>query len=203
MLLTSKQKLVLKGVTFLVFIVIITVMIVYLKQQRNLDVVVRTDCGDLIGRERRVIPVNGEVTSCYEFTNIPYAVPPVGDLRWTPSKLLSEDPSKCWKGQYDSNDQTEKRCPQITYEKGRIEPVGDEDCLYLSVRSPNLGGSLPVLVWIHGGSLEAGHKDDVGYSPDSEFTAAMNVVAVNINYRLNLLGFLALESLWSKGKFLV
>ena len=136
-------------------------------------------------------PVRGEaVEGMGVFRGIPYAAPPVGDLRWRPPARPAawEQPrdatafgTACWQ-------------PIIAgiYSRGDLER--SEDCLYLNVWSrANAGDAQPVMVWIHGGSLRIGH----GHLPmyDGGALTKQGVVLVSINYRLGPLGFLAHESL--------
>ncbi len=71
------------------------------------------------------------------------------------------------------------------------QPEQDEDCLYLTVRSPDLNpaAKLPVMVWIHGGDHQDGSGSDPFYN--SNALAATGVVTVSINYRLGVMGYLA------------
>ena len=140
-------------------------------------------------------PITGVVEEAaggeiWTFKGIPYAAPPVGDLRWKPPQ-----PVEPW---------TEQRacvepgpaCPQPGQADAPyldLLTVGDtaEDCLYLNVWSP-AGSSeerLPVMVWIHGGSFETGSGAMAVY--DGLGLAAHGVVVVTINYRLGPFGFLA------------
>ncbi len=117
--------------------------------------------------------------------NIPYAEAPVGELRWrapVPLKPSAEPiPPK-----------TEPvMCPQMPGEASGTtgtEPVGSEDCLYLDVVAPTNfnGGSLPVMVWIHGGGNTTGYKGSYDFS---ELAAREQVVVVTLNYRLGPLGW--------------
>lgn len=76
---------------------------------------------------------------------------------------------------------------------GSKEYVGDENCLFLNVYTPNLDGSfLPVMVYIHGGGLTFGSGNTDFYGPD--FLVEKDVVVVTINYRLGALGFLCLNT---------
>ena len=156
--------------------------------------IVNTDCGR----------VNGSVTQTkdgqvFEFLQMPYAQPPINDLRWTHSKLLSR--SSCASdGIYDATSDTrgKDQIKCVQFRKNMTEVDGTEDCLYLSVRTPSLepNSSLPVLVWIHGGSLKTGYTDYSGYSTDAELTAELQMVTVNINYRLEIFGFLSSPDIW-------
>lgn len=116
------------------------------------------------------------------FKGIPYAAPPVGDLRWkAPLPLAVQSPL----------DATEfaSHCPQ---ENAPDDPAADEDCLYLNVFAP--AGALreekskPVMVWIHGGANANGASDF--YDP-TVLVANGDVMVVTLNYRLGALGFLA------------
>ncbi|XP_069985949.1 venom carboxylesterase-6 [Penaeus vannamei] len=124
----------------------------------------------------------------YSFKTIPFAQPPVGDLRF-------EDPvpAEGWTGVRDGSAVTPK-CPQLsisTYISGdRIVVEGQEDCLYLSVYTPQPHPSdLPVMVWIHGGAFTLGCTEE--YSPLPLLTR--DIVLVSIQYRLATLGFLSTE----------
>ncbi|XP_049850082.1 esterase FE4-like [Schistocerca gregaria] len=116
----------------------------------------------------------------YRFEGIPYAEPPVGDLRFQPPVKKS-----AWTGVKDTLTAGPK-CPQ--YSSG--EAIGDEDCLYLSVfgpGTPTRNGTLKnVMVFIHGGCFTGGAGSARPY-----YYVDQDVILVNINYRLGLLGFLS------------
>jgi para-nitrobenzyl esterase len=135
-------------------------------------------------------PVRGiETPAVKEYLGIPYAAPPVGELRWRPPQ-----PRSRWHGPLDAS-HFGNRCPQTASPFGRASNT--EDCLYLNVYSPNNGPgrghtkNLPVMFWIHGGGLTVGESDD--YDPTR--LVQQGVVVVTINYRLGILGFLAHPSL--------
>ena len=155
------------------------------------DVKVDLECGTVKGSK-----ISTNLGDVNEFHQIPYGVPPVGPLRWTHSNLLSGGhDGACWEGEYDASTPPSPPIKCVQYWSGEVN--GQEDCLHLSVRSPSLDSSLPVLVWIHGGSLVAGWSDEPGYSPDALLTADLNVVTVNINYRLDLMGFFSTPEIWN------
>ena len=123
------------------------------------------------------------------YKGIPYAAPPVGDLRWAAPK-----PAGPWTGARDAS-KFGNACPQPPYPKESLayreaEPMG-EDCLYLNVWTAAKSASekRPVMVWIHGGGLTRG-SGSTSLS-DGENFAKKGVVLVKINYRLGILGFFA------------
>jgi len=130
-------------------------------------------------------PVRGvSMGAMHVFRGIPYATPPVGDLRWRPPQ-----PPAPWSGVHDAT-AFGAHCPQLATPYGI--PSTSEDCLFLNVFAPaktNDGQPhlLPVMFWIHGGGLVVGESD--GYDPSN--LVAHDVVVVTINYRLGELGFLA------------
>src|SRR5579884_324193 len=143
------------------------------------DSVVRTDKG----------PVRGSVHAYdREFLGIPYAAPPVGDLRWRPPQ-----PHAPWQSVLDAT-KFGNSCPQgVNFDPGHQTPTLTEDCLFLNVYTPVSGDEpLPVLVEIHGGGYIAGEGGDV---VPGEFAARANAVVVTINYRLGALGLLVSPAL--------
>ncbi|CAG5129358.1 unnamed protein product [Candidula unifasciata] len=118
----------------------------------------------------------------YTFYGIPYALPPLGNLRFQPPK-----PALDWTGIRDAVSKSAV-CPQFTFED--LTSVKSEDCLYLNVFTPDVNASLPVFVWIHGGAFLIGSAYQDG---DGDTFASQGVVAVTINYRLGALGFLTTE----------
>lgn len=125
-------------------------------------------------------------TKYFSFQGIPYAKPPVGNLRFKAPEDLEP-----WEGVRDAL--KEGNCgPQ--YDMGTKIYIGDEDCLYLNVYVPNVAQTtlLPVMVWIHGGGFAYGHGNADAYGP--EFLMNKNVILVTVNYRLGILGFLNLET---------
>ena len=138
-------------------------------------------------------PITGaQQANIWSYKGIPYAAPPVGNLRWKPPQPVAAwtSPRACTS--YGP------ACPQPT--GGELLPslaVGatSEDCLYLNVWSPAHSPSqkLPVMVWIHGGSFVTGAGSLSVY--DGANLAGKGVVVVTINYRLGPLGFLALPAL--------
>src|SRR5271166_3344797 len=128
-----------------------------------------------------------------EFLGIPYATPPVGDLRWMPPK-----PHAPWTAVLDATGYG-PTCAQITTLGVFAGPANNnEDCLYLNVFTPSLGSPsrLPVIVWIHGGGLVDGESNDYDAS---KLASDGKTVVVTINYRLSLLGWFAHPALDAEG----
>jgi para-nitrobenzyl esterase len=121
------------------------------------------------------------------FKGIPYAAPPVGQLRWKPPAA-----APAWQGVRDAT-AFGPACQQPKPRVGSIyaSPLAatSEDCLSLNVWAPAKVRKAPVLVWIHGGSLVSGSSSEGMY--DGAALAERDVVVVSINYRLGVLGYLA------------
>lgn len=114
------------------------------------------------------------------YKGIPFAAPPVGDLRWR-----APQPASAWQGVR----QATQFAPAPI--QGGNPPSGkSEDCLYLNVWTPSEspGDRIPVLVWIYGGGFSFGSTSEPGYN--GEKLAKKGVVLVSIAYRVGPLGFL-------------
>jgi para-nitrobenzyl esterase len=123
------------------------------------------------------------------YLGIPYAAPPVGDLRWRPPQ-----PVVPWEGVRGCVE-FGPACPQTPYPRMSLyyrEPEAQsEDCLYLNVWTATEADEepRPVMVWIHGGGLTRGSGAHPVY--DGAALVKKGVVLVTINYRLNVFGFFA------------
>jgi para-nitrobenzyl esterase len=120
------------------------------------------------------------------YRNIPFAAPPVGELRWRPPQ-----PVKPWSAARDAI-LPGPSCPQPMNAGGAPNSGGangpiSEDCLQLNVFAPKAAKRAPVMVWIHGG----GHRTGAGWVYDGQNFARDGVVLVSINYRLGALGYFA------------
>ena len=145
---------------------------------------VKIDSGKLEGKS------DGTITA---FLGVPFAKPPVGDLRWKPPMA----PVK-WKGTRKATE-FGSRCMQGAIYDDMIfrDPGISEDCLYLNVWTPaklDKGKSkskdkLPVMVWIYGGGFAAGATSEP--RQDGTNLAKEGVVVVSMNYRLGIFGFFA------------
>ncbi|MEO3746456.1 carboxylesterase family protein [Plantactinospora sp. B5E13] len=157
---------------------------------------VRTTLGPIAGRD------DGRSTGTYSWLGIPYAEPPVGDLRWRPPK-----PHRSWTEvrhtrQYGSG------CTQpgrffspspngpfydLAVRDGLRQPVGEEDCLTLNVFRPSTPRrDLPVVFFIHGGSNVVGYSADPMYD-GRELARRAQAVVVTVNYRVGVFGWLNAE----------
>lgn len=139
----------------------------------------------------RVETAHGPVTgTLFEgitaFRGIPYAAPPVGNLRWR-----SPQPPRRWREPLAATT-LPPSCPQ---NRSALTPLPDnysEDCLYLNVWTPAANqpqARQPVMVWIHGGGFQQGGSGQAIYN--GQALAKAGVVVVTINYRVGLFGFLA------------
>jgi para-nitrobenzyl esterase len=131
---------------------------------------------------------NGNV---YQFLGIPYAKPPVNDLRWK----APENPTN-WLNTLATTSFAPV-CPQKLFQQGDTTStiIGNEDCLYLNIWTPQVGaGNRPVLVFIHGGGNQQGSANEVNGGTQMYFGKNMaergDAVIVTIQYRLGPLGFL-------------
>ncbi|XP_066249150.1 juvenile hormone esterase-like [Euwallacea similis] len=128
--------------------------------------------------------LNGE--AFYKFLGIPYAKPPVGQLRFK-----APEPPEPWEGVRDC---TQDGTPNIMFSFTQ-ELIGSEDCLYLNVhtqRLPSPGGQLrPVMVFFHGGAFTMGSGTQIMCDP--KYLLTEDIVLVSMNYRLGVFGFLSME----------
>ncbi|XP_073982355.1 juvenile hormone esterase-like [Rhodnius prolixus] len=156
------------------------------------SLIVKTKLGNVQGEVRK--SRDGKIY--HAFTKLPYAKPPLGKLRF--KNPVKAEP---WQGTLNATEDLPK-CIQIPsfIPSMRNKPIGQEDCLYLSVYTPEVSPTenLPVLVYVHGGGFRCG---DVGSKHSADFFMDENVVIVNLHYRLAALGFLSTENSIMPGNF--
>ena len=127
-----------------------------------------------------------QTTGVRSFLGVPFAAPPVGDLRWRPPQ-----PPAAWEGVRKATS-FGPRCMQAPIFGDMIfRDEVSEDCLYLNVWTParSADDRLPVMVWIYGGGFQAGSASEP--RQDGSHMAQKGVVVVSFNYRLGIFGFFA------------
>lgn len=148
--------------------------------------------GQAAGNQVRTVSGTVEGTTSADgkveiFKGIPFAAPPVGDLRWK-----APQPVAPWTGVRKAIE-FGARCMQGNiYGDMMFRDNGpSEDCLYLNVWTPSTSADahLPVMVWIYGGGFAAGATSEG--RQDGEMLAKKGVVVVSMNYRLGIFGFFA------------
>ncbi len=147
---------------------------------------------------------NGIIEGLYDtktglqiYFGIPFARPPVGDLRWK-----APQPVEDWKGVLETRTFSPRPVQAIVYGDMKSRSDGlSEDCLYLNVWTParrNTKG-LPVLVYFYGGGFVAGDASEYRY--DGASMAMKGMVVVTVNYRLNIFGFFAHPELSAEASY--
>ncbi|MEW1860839.1 carboxylesterase family protein [Streptomyces sp. NPDC088194] len=136
--------------------------------------------------------ISGRDRTVTVFRGIPYAAPPVGDLRWRPPQ-----PPAPWSGVHRAG-RFGPMCPQAPHDAATagVELPMSEDCLHLNVWTQGMaatGTPRPVLVWIYGGGFRGGTGANARF--DGEALARLGLVVVTFNYRLGAFGFLATPEL--------
>ena len=162
--------------------------VVFSATQSVETVVVQTPKGTLVGEDL------GDTVA---FRGVPFAKPPVGDLRWKPPQ-----PVDAWDGIKTAIEfQAPCQQPQLQDPSepngGGVVGVKSEDCLYLQVYAPKNAEKAPVVLWMHGGAffLGAGHLGSyVGIE-----NAKKGVITVPMNYRLGPFGYFAHPSITAEG----
>ncbi|KAL9966494.1 hypothetical protein ACROYT_G024577 [Oculina patagonica] len=161
------------------------------------SVTVPTNYGDIEGVTTPYPDATGQFKSVSKFLGVPFAAPPIGELRLKPPQ-----PPQEWK----PNVRQAKTHGDVCWQGDDFEfflklftPVfsHSEDCLYLDVYTPNVSLSLPVLVYIHGGGYEGGTSRIF----PSDILALYGVVVVVIQYRLGPFGFLTTGDSAAPGNF--
>mgnify|MGYP006221340721 FL=1 len=126
-----------------------------------------------------------EMDKVMNWHDIPYAKPPIGDLRWKAPQLILNSNKKITAKEGNF-------CVQEPYERGGApgdeDVSGAEDCLYLDIQAPlsHANSKLPVMFWIHGGGNTSGLKDSYNFS---KLVKKEKVIVVSINYRLGAFGW--------------
>jgi para-nitrobenzyl esterase len=159
-------------------VAVVVVVVVFGVGSLGAQVQARTEAGVVAGTKS----ADGKVVS---FKGIPFAAPPVGELRWK-----EPQPVPSWKGVRKATE-FGARCMQARIFEDMVfrDSGPSEDCLYLNVWTPKTkaDAKLPVMVWIYGGGFQAGATSEP--RQDGEHLAHKGVVVVSMNYRLGIFGF--------------
>jgi para-nitrobenzyl esterase len=141
--------------------------------------------------------MNGSSADIRVYRGVPFAAPPVGDLRWK-----APQPAAKWQGVRKAAEFS-NACWQTPYPAAAaiyqaMLPGLSEDCLYLNIWTPAKSAKdrLPVMVWIHGGGFTRGFGGTSSYN--GEALARKGAIIVTINYRLGIFGFFAHPELTSE-----
>eukprot|EP01084_Bolivina_argentea_P292790 503450_1 len=145
--------------------------------------------------------IEGNITSMGRtFTGIPFADPPIDDLRWMPPI-----PPKQWNNILQTNE-LPPQCPQSCDDGNTTywcAPTTSEDCLYINVWTPlnvTNSSSLPVLCWIYGGGFTVGYGAGL-LKNGTKLANLTNSIVVSMNYRVGAIGFYYDENLDILGNF--
>jgi para-nitrobenzyl esterase len=147
-------------------------------------VAVQIDSGPLLGK----FQLN---TAVRAFLGVPFAAPPVGDLRWKPPQPVAAWQTARPATSYAAQCMQSGRSKTSVYYEYAGDQPSSEDCLFLNVWTPSetRDGKLPVMVWIYGGGFQQGSAANPVF--DGARLAARGVVVVSVNYRVGIFGFMA------------
>ncbi|CAH8470165.1 unnamed protein product [Schistosoma turkestanicum] len=191
--------------TLLCISITISNMIVQSNAQTNIDITL-SHGGIIRGQEETVI-INGNTIQVNHFLGIPYAMPPIGELRfappkkhpgWTGLRNATKLPATCWQyifGGFDAVNPAGKMWINNT--------EMNEDCLYMNIWTPKSTTTtaapgavnnqrFPVMVWIYGGGFTSGSANLQVYN-GAILAAKQNVIIVSMQYRVGAFGFLRLN----------
>jgi len=152
---------------------------------KKFDEILKVSSGAIVG-------VKSAESAVISYKGIPFAAPPIGDLRWK-----APQPVTPWKGvkncnAFGASPMQGKPAPFMVYTSEFLIPEKpiSEDCLYLNVwTKAHHGDKKPVFVWIYGGGFSSGGAGVPIY--DGEALAKKGIIFVSINYRVGVFGFLA------------
>jgi para-nitrobenzyl esterase len=174
-----KSKLVISVLCLCALSIVAFISLLLLTPKAADDLIVNTKSGQLRGVTRR--------SGGAEFLGIPFALPPVGDLRWH-----EPQPVQPWKGVRDASTFAAPCAQAVLGDWNRHDSeTSKEDCLYLNVITPDLKPNkpLPVMFWIHGGANAGGTASSALYKDGT--LVQHGVLLVTVNYRLGVFGFFA------------
>ena len=167
-------------------LLLLTLLFIQIAEYTSAQNSTETSSTTLIKTENGIVEGTIEKSGVRSFKGIPFAAPPVGNLRWK-----EPQPAKSWLGIRQAKQFAAKGMQYAVFGDMNFRSTGmSEDCLYLNVWTPpEKNKGLPVLVYFYGGGFVAGDGSEPRY--DGESMAAKGIVAVTINYRLAVFGFMA------------
>ena len=153
------------------------------------DLSITCNNGIFVGKKK------GNVLS---FKGIPYAKPPIGNLRWK-DPVLAEDNNKVYEAYYFGKSPIQN---EMNEQLGSFYPQS-EDCLYLNVwlNTKDSSTGKTVMVFIHGGGFNSGATSDPAYDGHNLINKYEDVIYISIGYRLNIFGFINLSSVSGGEKY--
>ena len=200
------KKFIFRFLSWIVFLVIMIILVISAKpmvKEKSIAYYNNPLTTDIIETNNgKIKGYYNEDKSVMMFAGIPYAKAPVGDLRWKEPQDVESwtDVRECYKFgpramQVDNNpiisslvDIYAQKSWHPDYKTGYLQNMS-EDCLYLNVWKPTTGTNLPILIYIHGGSLTGGSSAFEDYN--GEEMAKSGVIMVTIAYRLGVFGYFA------------
>jgi len=138
----------------------------------------------IVGTSYGRLEGKSEDASTFAWLGIPYAMPPVGDLRWQAPR-----PPEPWQGLREA-----RRYGAKSMQRSSLTgvPLGSEDSLFLNIWRPATGErDLPVYIWIHGGGNTSGASNAAPEYRGNALASKANLVFVSVNYRLDVFGWFA------------
>ncbi|MCI2109266.1 MAG: carboxylesterase family protein [Bacteroidales bacterium] len=154
----------------------------------------------------KILGVPSDSAGVLVYKGIPYAAPPVGDLRWKKPQPVPSWDTVMVADHYGHIAMQDALDPSSFYVKEFYQdglPAMGEDCLYLNVWAPaktvgKTDAGLPVAMWIHGGAFDHGWGNEI--TMDGDAWASRGVIMVTINYRVGIFGFFSHPELSAEGE---
>ena len=175
---------------YVVILIVILLSVVYVTSDNPK---VSTKFGDIVGKEI-TIPLELPYKNVHQYLGIPYAKPPVGDLRFEKPENVSSLPTPFNAQSFSAI------CPQHSMYDPNAKQ--SEDCLYLNIYVPDrpeeTAGGHAVMIWIHGGSFVEGAGSQYDFSV---LSISANIIVVTFNYRLGVFGFFASSDENARGNY--
>uniref|UniRef100_A0A914ZEY8 Carboxylic ester hydrolase n=1 Tax=Panagrolaimus superbus TaxID=310955 RepID=A0A914ZEY8_9BILA len=165
--------------------VVFILLLLHLIQYLNASNIIKTEYGEIEGF--KYLMKNGKNANI--FLGIPYASPPIEDLR-----LEKPQPPKLWNSTLEAK-KFGSRCSPHNAEIVQWFGAHSEDCLYLNIFAPEISETSkthPVAVWIHGGGFCFGDSEIYGYKQLAENFVSRGIIIVTLQYRLGPFGFFSL-----------